>query len=181
LNFPNYLLFLQKNIKKMKKCIYFLLVVASVITISCKNKLSSANSGTSTGFLAGNDTTNNIAVEDTMKTTKIQWIDSTKDLGDLVQGGLVDVSFRFKNVGTKPLSINSVSAGCGCTKPEKPDHLIKPGEEGIVKAKFDTKNQNGQVSKQLTVECNTNPQHYTLNFKANVATKTSETNTAPQK
>ncbi|MET0394733.1 MAG: DUF1573 domain-containing protein [Chitinophagaceae bacterium] len=98
---------------------------------------------------AGNDTAN---------FTTIQWLDSTsQDLGGIKEGQVVEISYRFKNSGTKSLVIESVNAQCGCTVAEKPEQPFAPGEEGVIKAKFDSKDKVGAVSKYLTVTANTNP------------------------
>jgi len=62
------------------------------------------------------------ALTDTANFTTIQWLDSTyKDLGKLKADQTVEITYRFKNSGTKNLIIDNVSAQCGCTIPEKPE------------------------------------------------------------
>jgi len=69
---------------------------------------------------------------------------------------VVEVAFRFKNTGDKPLIIVNVSAGCGCTTiPEKPKSPFAPGEQGIIKARFDSKNMAGERRKEIFVSSNT--------------------------
>lgn len=100
------------------------------------------------------------AGSDSANFTSIQWLDSTSiKLGKVKKGEVVEVAFHFRNVGDKPLVITNVSAGCGCTVPEKPEKPYAPGEEGVIKAKFDSKNQQAGVphTKYVTVEANTNP------------------------
>lgn len=111
------------------------------------------------------------AKTDSTNFTEIQWIDSTSvDLGKVKKGETVEVSFRFKNAGTKQLVIADVSAGCGCTIPEKPEQPFAPGEEGIIKAKFESKNQNaGTHQKPVYVTANTHsPNPIVLNFKVEI-------------
>ena len=79
------------------------------------------------------------ALKDSANFTSIEWLDSTfKDLGQIKEGKQVEVSFRFKNSGTKNLVITDVTASCGCTIPEKPEKPFAPGEEGMIKAKFNS-------------------------------------------
>lgn len=96
-------------------------------------------------------------LEDTANFTAIHWLDSTyQDLGKVEEGRVVDVAFRFKNTGDKPLIISSVSTGCGCTTvPEKPKGPFAPGEEGVIKAKFDSKNMAGERVREVFVNANT--------------------------
>jgi Protein of unknown function (DUF1573) len=147
----------------MKQIISLLLIsVITLITISCKNKPSASVNG----FVKGDSEVNNIPTQDTLKWTEVLWIDTLKDLGNLKKGGLVEVSFRFKNIGKNPLSINRVTPGCGCTQAEKPSKQIAPGEESLVKAQFNTENQSGKVNKHITVEYNAKQSVKDLEFTA---------------
>ena len=108
---------------------------------------------------------------DSLNRTSIQWLDSTfLDLGKVKKGKTVEVSFRFKNTGDKQLVITDVSAGCGCTIPEKPEQPFAPGEEGVIKAMFESKNQSaGPHQKPVYVTANTNsPNPIQLNFKVEI-------------
>lgn len=97
------------------------------------------------------------ALEDSVNFTTIHWLDSTyQDLGKVEEGQVVDVAFRFKNTGDKPLIISSVSTSCGCTTiPEKPKEPFAPGQEGVIKAKFDSKNMAGERIREVFVSANT--------------------------
>lgn len=110
------------------------------------------------------------ALNDSASFTTIQWLDSTYlDLGKVKEGQQVEVAFRFKNTGTKNLIITDVTASCGCTVPEKPGKAFTPGEEGVIKAKFDSKDKHGEVNKQVYVTANTNtPNPIILNFRAEI-------------
>lgn len=96
-------------------------------------------------------------VIDSANFTTVQWIDSLKDFGTVKHGQMVDVVFRFKNTGDKPLIVENAIAGCGCTVPEKPEQPIMPGEEGFIKARFNSQNQGPEVTKNITVIMNTKP------------------------
>lgn len=97
-------------------------------------------------------------INDTASYTTIQWLDSTfTNLGKVKEGKQVDVAFRFKNTGSKPLIIISAAAGCGCTTPEKPEQPVPPGEEGVIKARFDSKGRKGDNRKYITIDANTRP------------------------
>jgi len=108
------------------------------------------------------------ALSDSSNYTTLEWIDpTTKDLGELTRDQNIEFTYRFKNTGTKNLIIENVSAQCGCTVPEKPELPIAPGEEGVIKAKFNGKGQ-GMISKQIYVKANTKPTtDHTLTFTGN--------------
>lgn len=99
------------------------------------------------------------ATKDSANFTTIQWLDSSYiDLGKVKEGRVVEVAFRFKNTGIKNLIIADVRPGCGCTTPEKPEQPFAPGEEGVIKAKFDSKGQHlGEHRKYVNVTANTSP------------------------
>lgn len=111
-------------------------------------------------------------LNDSASYTSIEWIDPiVQNLGKLVKDQSIEVSFRFKNSGDKILLIESVSAQCGCTIPEKPEKPFAPGEEGIIKAKFNGSGQ-GTISKQIYVKANTNPsKDHTLTFTGEIQEK----------
>jgi hypothetical protein len=103
--------------------------------------------------------------------TTIKWLDSDPlNLGEVNDGQVVEVVFRFKNTGNGPLIIEKVTPGCGCTDAEAPKGAITPGEEGEVKAKFNSAGYKGRVaSKSLTVVANTEPKKdHTLTFTVQV-------------
>ncbi len=95
-------------------------------------------------------------IEDSANFTTIQWIDSTeKDLGTVKEGPEVEVAYRFKNTGDKPLIISNVQPSCGCTITETPKEPFAPGDEGTIRAKFTTKGHKGTNDKSIAVMANT--------------------------
>ncbi|MBI5371514.1 MAG: DUF1573 domain-containing protein [Sphingobacteriales bacterium] len=112
------------------------------------------------------------AVADSSSFTTIQWLDSTTQaLGKLTKGKEIEITWRFKNSGDKNLVIENVSASCGCTIPEKPEKPFAPGEEGVIKAKFNGSGS-GSITKQVTVIANTkNTSTHILTFTGEVSEK----------
>lgn len=97
------------------------------------------------------------ALADSTNLTEIQWIDSVdRKLGKLKSNESIDIRWRFRNIGDKPLVIENVSASCGCTVPEKPEQPIAPGQEGVIKATFNGSGQ-GTILKQVHVYGNLKP------------------------
>ena len=93
--------------------------------------------------------------KDTASFTTMQWIDSVKDYGKIAEGQKLEVLFRFKNTGSKPLVIESVHPSCGCTVADPPKEPIAPGAEGEIKGSFDSNGKSGQQHKTITVMANT--------------------------
>lgn len=113
-------------------------------------------------------------LEDSSNFTTMQWLDSTfHDFGKVEEGQVVDVAFRFKNTGNKPLIITNVFASCGCTSiPEKPKEPYAQGQEGIIKARFDSKNMAGERHKEVYVSANTKgTTTHILTFRVEVVKK----------
>ncbi|MEI2739642.1 MAG: DUF1573 domain-containing protein [Chitinophagaceae bacterium] len=155
----------------MKKAVAILVAVISLAACKSGDKKATADvvnkdslDQTMKDSLAGNPA--NPPVADTANNTTIQWLDSTYlDLGKQKEGKEIEISFRFKNTGSKNLVIQSVSAQCGCTIPEKPEKPFAPGEEGIIKAKYNGSGH-GETRKEVYVTANTSPASHTLTFRA---------------
>ena len=116
----------------------------------------------------------NKALGDSANFTTMYWLDSTyQDLGKVEEGRVVDVAFRFKNTGDKPLIIPTVSVSCGCTTiPDKPEEPFAPGQEGVIKAKFDSKNMAGERLREVYVSANTKKStEHILVFRVDVIKK----------
>jgi len=106
---------------------------------------------------------------DSTKFTTIQWIDSVKDYGKITEGQKLDVSFRFKNTGDKPLIIRSVRPSCGCTAAEPPKEPVAPGAIGTIQASFNSQGREGLNKKDIYVEANTKgTQNHTVHFDVEV-------------
>lgn len=112
------------------------------------------------------------AAGDSANFTTIQWMDSIKNFDKITEGQKLEVVYRFKNTGNKPLVITDVRPGCGCTVADKPAEPIMPGKEGEIKAAFDSKDKAGQQHKNITVQANTKPvQSFNLQFNVEVEKK----------
>lgn len=90
------------------------------------------------------------------------------DAGVVSQGVIVDAVFDLVNEGDATLIVKAVRPTCGCTVAEF-DKEIAPGATGKIKAKLDTKDFSGPISKSILVMTN-DPQNptVTLVIKANI-------------
>lgn len=145
----------------MKKIVFALVIFSSLI--ACKSNDKKAIAAPLT------QEEKEKAATDSTNFTTIQWLDSTStNLGKLKKDNSVEITFRFKNTGTKNLIIESVTAQCGCTIPEKPEQPFAPGEEGVIRAKFNGSGS-GSITKQVYVTANTNPtKNHTLTFSGEI-------------
>ena len=103
--------------------------------------------------------------------TTIEYMESSFDFGNVRYPSDNQHTFKFKNTGNAPLLIESATASCGCTIPNKPEEAIMPGEIGELDVIFRPKEgQQGQVVvKKITVVANTAESKQTyLEITANV-------------
>jgi hypothetical protein len=129
---------------------YLFLLLVTAFFIACN--------GTDKGTNAVNpnqDSAKLAAMNDTANFTTLQWLDSTEqNLGTVNEGQVVEISWHFKNTGTKPLIIARVQPGCGCTVAEQPTEPVAPGKDGVIKAKFDSNGHPHTQNKDVFVYAN---------------------------
>src|SRR5688572_20394812 len=149
-----------------------LLILSSLFILSCNNIDHDTHQDHNVTD-SKKDSIKQVALADTANYSELQWIDSIhQDLGKITQGQVVEIVWRLKNTGNKPLVIADVAAGCGCTLAEKPEQPIAPGQEGRIKAKYDSNNQSvGMQQKSVTVAANTQKRDYYLTFAVEVEAK----------
>lgn len=92
----------------------------------------------------------------------------THNFGPMKEGEQVEYNFKFKNTGDGDLLIVNAVPSCGCTVPDYPKGLIKPGETGIMKIKFDSKGKVGTFDKTISVTSNTEPRETILTISGEV-------------
>lgn len=63
--------------------------------------------------------------------------------------------YEFTNISDVPLTILSVSASCGCTRPKYDPKPVQPGKSGKIKVTFLPKGQRGYISKNVKVRYQT--------------------------
>lgn len=144
---------------------YFFLFFIAGIVISC-----TGNDQSATKNQATQDSLNRAALADSANYTSLEWLDSTtQSLGKIKEGSIVEISWKFKNTGDKPLIIAEAHGTCGCTIADKPSAPITPGQEGVIKAKFNSQGQAPNVTKTVSVDANTKPEsHHSLTFTAQI-------------
>ena len=128
---------------------FFVILALVVITISVNSQ----------SYLTGNSSSKSSAV--------ITWNNDIHDFGKIKQGTPVEIIYKFKNDGLKPLIIKNVESSCGCTVPEYPRIPIKPMSGGQIKATFDAKKV-GVFSKSVKVLTNASEKPKVLILKGEV-------------
>jgi len=91
----------------------------------------------------------------------------TIDYGTIEKGSNGVREFVFTNSGKSPLIISNARGSCGCTVPTWPKEPIKPGEQGVIKVKYDT-NRSGPINKSVTITSNAKTPTKVLRIKGNI-------------
>jgi hypothetical protein len=84
------------------------------------------------------------------------------DFGTVTQGQTVNAEFKVRNEGDATLEVRAVRPTCGCTVADF-DKEIPAGGTGTIRAKLDTTNFNGPISKSLLVITN-DPEKPSMNL-----------------
>lgn len=101
----------------------------------------------------------------TREPAKIKFKETSYTYDTIKQGDVVEYSFKFTNVGERPLAIKDVKGSCGCTIGSYPFLDIAPKEENAIKARFDSKGKVGPQFTTITVYSNANPKGDVLSLK----------------
>jgi len=84
---------------------------------------------------------------------KLMVPEKIRDMGKVAQGEVLNVDFAVVNEGDETLEIKAVRPTCGCTVADF-DREIAPGKTGYIKARLDTRDFSGPISKSILVMTN---------------------------
>ena len=149
----------------MKKVIVLSILSLSLMTISCDEN--AAKKIKSENLELAKERDNEIKVGG----AKIKFEKTEHDFGTINEGDIVDTVFSFKNSGKSELIITSAKGSCGCTVPEWPKEPIMPGEEGLIRVKFNSDKKPNLQQKTITLVTNTEQGKEILKIKAQVIPK----------
>ncbi|MEK7225823.1 MAG: DUF1573 domain-containing protein [Bacteroidota bacterium] len=93
----------------------------------------------------------------------------THDFGKVKQNVPAVCYFEIKNISDKPLVVESATASCGCTVPEKPEQPIEPGKTAKIKVQYNAATV-GPISKDVYVKLSGTDQTKTLHITGEVLT-----------
>lgn len=154
----------------MKTLINYIVILTSVLIVSCGNKSNEQKDGEIrvSPDIVNNPETANGEILDKTGIPKFDFEEITFDLGTIQSGESVTHEFKFKNSGDKDLIISQAKGSCGCTTPEYPKNPIAPGEEGVIKVTFNSTGISGQITKNVTLIANTTPNTKVLTITGEV-------------
>ncbi len=73
--------------------------------------------------------------------------------GEVMEGTIIEHTYKVYNSGNAVLRINNVKTSCGCTAAEY-DRAVPPGGEGKIKVRFNTTGRSGRSIKSINVFSN---------------------------
>ena len=86
--------------------------------------------------------------------SRVSFKETSHNFGKVKEGSVVECTFTFTNIGKYDLVINDVKANCDCITVTPSAKLIKPGKEGTIKVKLNTKDREGKMSRNITIYSN---------------------------
>ena len=95
--------------------------------------------------------------------------EETHDFGKVKQNVPAVVYFEIKNISNKPIVVESATASCGCTVPEKPNAPIESGKTAKMKVQYSAAAP-GVFTKDVYVKLSGCDQNKTLHIKGEVLT-----------
>lgn len=98
---------------------------------------------------------------------KVKFESETVDFGTAKLNHPATVEFKFTNVSSSPIIIESAQPSCGCTTPDWTKAPILPGKEGIIKATYNSAIL-GPVNKTVFVNFQGIPQTMELHLTGKV-------------
>ncbi|MCS6819707.1 MAG: DUF1573 domain-containing protein [Chitinophagales bacterium] len=104
----------------------------------------------------------------TQPLTSIAFDRTEHNFGTINQGQKVKTKFRFTNTGKENLVIQNAIGSCGCTVPSYPKEPVAPGKSAELEVEFDSSGKEGEQTKTVTVEANTEPKQIILTIRANI-------------
>lgn len=102
---------------------------------------------------------------------KIEFEESSKNFGDIIQGDVVEHTFEFVNTGNQPLILSNVLVTCGCTATSWPREPIAAGKSGAITVKFNSRGKSGAQNKIVTIVSNAVNSREKVSIKSNVLPK----------
>lgn len=144
------------------KNIIFLLTLSPLVWLGCKGdgadsvrEIRGGGDGPNSSLIR-NPVTADLPL-DTNKLARITYEKDTYNFGEVLEGTIVEHTFKFTNTGKVPLTILNARSSCGCTIPEWPKEQISPGQSGVITAKFNTEGKGQEQHKWIYVTANTYP------------------------
>lgn len=81
----------------------------------------------------------------------VEWkTEKEHDFGEIKAGSVTRFAFKFKNMDTEPILVETVRTTCGCTAASWTETPVLPGESGEVLIEYDSEKK-GSFRKKIKV------------------------------
>jgi hypothetical protein len=97
---------------------------------------------------------------------EISFTSVENDLGLVREGERVIAWYDYQNTGDKPLIIQDIEAGCGCTVPRWSKEPLEAGDKGSIRVVFDSSGKRGMQHIRISVISNARNKKEDLFLKA---------------
>ena len=102
----------------------------------------------------------------------VKFFETEVDLGESMEGDVLEYTFKFINDGKEALVISNILTSCGCTVVDWSRKPIAPGKKGEIKTRFNTQNKAGNQMKTFIVLSNSANYKDEIKLKVNVIPRT---------
>ncbi|MGZ4033587.1 MAG: DUF1573 domain-containing protein [Bacteroidia bacterium] len=96
---------------------------------------------------------------------EIKFKETKYNFGFVHEGDTVKINYELKNVGDSPLLITDYQVECGCTRMEKVEYAIEPGETYVIKVSFDTHEKYDRQDRTVSIISNAKNSPTIIRFK----------------
>jgi hypothetical protein len=149
----------------MKKIILTLMVFGAFVFSSCKDNASAKIKATNVETAKERDARISLG-------GAIIELDKTEyDFGSIVDGEIINGTFKITNAGKTDLILTEVKPSCGCTTPDWPKDPIAPGASGEIKFTFNSAGRVGKQNKSITIRSNAEKVTEIVRIKGTVTAK----------
>lgn len=101
----------------------------------------------------------------------ISFTEDLVDLGEAMEGEVLEYTFKFVNKGKDALVISNILTSCGCTVVDWSRRPVYPSKKGEITVKFDTKNKVGLQTKSIIILSNSAKEKDEIKLRANVISR----------
>jgi Protein of unknown function (DUF1573) len=148
-----------------------IIILAFLSIASCRKQIG-VDPNTGLPPVAQTSEVNAAPAKSNLPETTMTFENDVHDFGNIKEGVTVDYTFNFTNSGQNDLQITNAIGSCGCTVPEYPKGLLKPGEASKIKVSFNSSGKSGKQEKSVTLTANIANQYQLIRIKANIEPKT---------
>lgn len=152
----------------MKKTLYFTFALSSILALNaCQVSHDNAKMDDQKSLIS--TVSQNLVQENNVEMTTATFDEISYNFGEIAEGDIATHTYKVKNTGENPLTIEVVKPSCGCTAPNWTKEPIPVGEYGNVEIQFNSAGKKGAQKKSISVTfANTEPKVQVLTFTAEV-------------